>query len=307
MHVSYTVRDEKKLRVLIDTDAACEADDPFAIAHALLSPKLIVKGILAEQFGTVRNTHSTKESYDEIRRVTAAMGVDTPVYMGAAAAMRSADEYEPSDASRAIIAEALADDPRPLFVLCLGALTNVACALREKPEIAGRMTIVTIGGMGYGASVLPKQFREFNFGNDVTAANAVMGSAADVWQIPADVYSTNRVGIAELELKVLPCGAIGRHLFEQLVAYNQSEWAFWTAGESWSLGDSPAVGVALHPSCGTFEMRRAPWINEDTTNRDNPDGKMIRVYRSIDSRYILEDFFAKLKLFAQSKAALHGE
>ena len=41
---------EKKIRVIIDTDAACEADDPFAIAQALMSPKLIVKGILAEHF-----------------------------------------------------------------------------------------------------------------------------------------------------------------------------------------------------------------------------------------------------------------
>ena len=306
MQYTFTVRDDKKIRVLIDADAACEADDPFAIAHALLSPKLIVKGILAEQFGTVRNTHSTQESYDEIKRVTTVMGLDTPVYMGAAEAMRSADEYELSDASQAIIAQALADDPHPLFVLCMGALTNVACALRAKPEIADKMTIITIGGMGYGPSVLPKQFREFNFGNDVTAANIVMGSAANIWQIPADVYITNRIGIAELEVKVLPCGAIGRHLFEQLVVYNQSEWAFWTSGESWSLGDSPAIGVALHPSCGTFEMRKAPWINEDTTNRENPDGKMIRVYRSIDSRYILEDFFAKLKLFAENEATLHG-
>ncbi len=39
----FDVPDYKKIRVIIDTDAACEADDPFAIVHALLSPKLIVK------------------------------------------------------------------------------------------------------------------------------------------------------------------------------------------------------------------------------------------------------------------------
>ena len=32
---------EKIISVIIDTDAACEADDPFAIAHALMSPILI--------------------------------------------------------------------------------------------------------------------------------------------------------------------------------------------------------------------------------------------------------------------------
>ena len=44
------IPDYKKIRVIIDTDAACEADDPFAIAQALMSPKLIVRGILAEHF-----------------------------------------------------------------------------------------------------------------------------------------------------------------------------------------------------------------------------------------------------------------
>ena len=32
----FDVPQEKKLRVIIDTDAACEADDPFAIVQALL-------------------------------------------------------------------------------------------------------------------------------------------------------------------------------------------------------------------------------------------------------------------------------
>ena len=45
-----TIPENKKIRVIIDTDAACEADDPFAIVQVLLSPKLVVKGILAEHF-----------------------------------------------------------------------------------------------------------------------------------------------------------------------------------------------------------------------------------------------------------------
>ena len=36
MPLKYQVPDDKKVRVIVDSDAACEADDPFAIAHALL-------------------------------------------------------------------------------------------------------------------------------------------------------------------------------------------------------------------------------------------------------------------------------
>ena len=44
----FDVPDYKKVRVIIDTDAACEADDPYAIVQALLSPKLIVKDMIAK-------------------------------------------------------------------------------------------------------------------------------------------------------------------------------------------------------------------------------------------------------------------
>ena len=48
--LEFDVTDSKRIRVIIDTDTACEADDPFAVAHALMSPKLIVKAIVAEHF-----------------------------------------------------------------------------------------------------------------------------------------------------------------------------------------------------------------------------------------------------------------
>ncbi len=63
MGFNFTIPDYKKIRVIIDTDAACEADDPFAIVHGLLSPKLIVKGIVAEHF---KEAGSMERSYDEI-------------------------------------------------------------------------------------------------------------------------------------------------------------------------------------------------------------------------------------------------
>ena len=93
----YTVADYRKKRVIIDTDAACETDDPFAIAHALMSRMLEVKGV--------------------------------------------------------------------------GAVTNVAKALILRPDIAQKMTIVTIGGNPYGCN---NPGLEFNFGNDVRAANTIL-------------------------------------------------------------------------------------------------------------------------------------
>ena len=47
----YQIPDKKKIRVIIDSDANCECDDQYAIVHGLLTPKLQVMGIVAEQYG----------------------------------------------------------------------------------------------------------------------------------------------------------------------------------------------------------------------------------------------------------------
>ena len=292
------IPDEKKIRVIIDTDAACEADDPFAIVQALLSPKLIVKGILAEHFN---EKGSVRKSFDEIMTILDAMNLKVPVFVGEESSIDSAGWPESvSEAAEFIISEAMQDDPKPLYILCQGAITNLAAALRRKPAIKDRIKVVWIGT--HGLSDKPAPFREFNAGNDVTAANYVLESGVNLWLVPSDVYTTITVGLAELKLKVLPCGRIGKHLYENMIDYNLSPRAGWTQGESWSLGDSPAIAIAINPECGKYVYAPAPHVNEDTSSSSRSGNPVIRVYKSVDSRYILEDFFAKLQLFAAEKA-----
>ena len=286
------IPDEKKIRVIIDTDAACEADDPFAIAQALMSPKLSVKGILAEHF---RATDSTQRSYDEIRTVLDAMEIDVPVFMGQNGPLEANSSVSP--AAQFIIDEATGAGTGPLYILCQGAITNVAMALRTCPRIKEKIIIVWIGTHGIQNIGKPVPFREFNAGNDVTAANEVLQSGAKIWLIPSDVYTTINVSLAELKMKVEPYGKIGHHLYHNMIDYNLSDRAGWTQGESWSLGDSPAIAVAINPGCGKSVEAPAPFVNEETGSESRADSPVIRVYTSVDSRFILEDFFAKLKLF----------
>lgn len=291
MPIGYEVPEYKRLRVIIDTDAACEADDPFAIAHALMCKRFDVKAIFAEQFGY---PESTKKSYDEIITILEAMDISVPVFMGEEGSLRDVKGKPASEAADFLIQEAMREDDMPLFVLCLGAITNIVSAMRKRPDILNRMTIVWIGGQDFENQ--SPDIREFNSGNDIEAANEILGSGADLWLLPITVYGAMHIGLAEIQRRIAPCGKIGRHLFENMIAYNMSKGAGWTAGESWSLGDSPAVGVAMNPSCGRYIYREAPIIKEDTTYRFEQGRPKIRVYTSIDSRYILEDLIAKLEL-----------
>src|SRR5690625_7583239 len=53
-------------RVIINTDAKNEADDQFAIVHALLSETLDVRGLIAAHFGDSRSATSMLDSRAEI-------------------------------------------------------------------------------------------------------------------------------------------------------------------------------------------------------------------------------------------------
>jgi inosine-uridine nucleoside N-ribohydrolase len=55
-----------------------------------------------------------------------------------------------------IINEALRTDTKqPLYVLCGAGLTEIASALLTKPEIAGKITLIWIGGPEYSDIALP--------------------------------------------------------------------------------------------------------------------------------------------------------
>lgn len=53
-------------RAIINSDAKNEADDQFALVHALLSPSLDIRGLVAAHFGNRRTRTSMEESRAEI-------------------------------------------------------------------------------------------------------------------------------------------------------------------------------------------------------------------------------------------------
>ena len=83
-------------RVVIDTDAKNEADDQYAIVHALLSPTLDVRGIVAAHFGAERSTASMAESRAEVDLLLQLLGLEgqVPVADGAPSALP--DEVTPA-------------------------------------------------------------------------------------------------------------------------------------------------------------------------------------------------------------------
>ncbi len=295
---AFHVPPEKQVRVITDTDAKNEADDQFCIVQTLLSPKIDNVGFIGAHFGP-RVPDGMDRSCRELELIFDTMGFDKTgmIYRGAPRALPSPDEPIDSEGARLIIREAMKDDPRPLYVTFLGPLTDLASALLIEPRIAPRLTAIWIGGGPY-----PHGGVEFNMGNDINAVNAVFRSKAQVWQVPKNVYEMMPVSLAELEWRVRPCGKIGAYLCDQLDAHAQEPGpraSDFRTGESWVLGDSPAVGLILYEHRFEFDWIQAPFVTSDGAYVPDVRNRPIRVYRKIDSRLILEDLYAKLALFHQ--------
>lgn len=65
MRTTYMPNDvpaEKQIRVIMNTDVKNEADDQFALAHAFLTLRFQIKGIIAAHFGKYRVEESMLES-----------------------------------------------------------------------------------------------------------------------------------------------------------------------------------------------------------------------------------------------------
>lgn len=295
----FQVPQEKMVRVITNTDAKNEADDQFAIVQALLSPKFDNVGLIAAHFGNDRVADSMEQSYQELETILGKMNFENDGLLFHGADKPLSDKKTPvdSEGARLIIKEAMSDDPRPLFVTFLGSLTDIASAYLIEPRIANRLTVIWIGGGKY-----PSGGPEFNLGNDVNAANVVFSSNIPVWQVPKNVYEMMPVSLAELEYRVRPHGAIGRYLFDQLVEHSKEEGprnSPFRTGETWVLGDSPAVGLILYEHRFEFDWIEAPYITNEMQYVHTRLNRPIRVYKSIDSRLILEDLYCKLALFSQ--------
>lgn len=297
----YTVPAKRKIRYIIHTDCKNEADDQYTVVHALMLEKLDVCGIIAGHFDKANYNrfpeHTTANaSYDEIKKLLHLMGLEKeyPVYLGSNTALE--DEKLPivTEGAKFIVAEAMKDDRRPLYIGMQGAVTDLACAILMEPRICERMTCIWIGGGDY-----PDGGGEFNLAQDIKAANIVFGSSMEVWQIPRGVYKQFGTSLAELQMKVRPCGEIGKYLFEQMAEFNQQMVTFdtWPHGEIWTLGDEGCTCALLEEAerDDGYEMIEAPLIAEqDMTYSFGTGNRAIRVYHKMDVRLDLEDLFARL-------------
>ena len=189
---------------VLDTDTYNEIDDQFALSLMVKSPeKIILKGIYAAPFHNSRSSgpaDGMEKSYDEIMKLLSLMDREDLkglVKKGSPSYLPGETEAVESPAARDLVKLASGYTPdKPLYIVSIGAITNIASALIMKPEIRDRIVIVWLGGHALNWP----DTNEFNMKQDVAAARVVFGCGAALVQFPCmGVVSSFRISGPELD------------------------------------------------------------------------------------------------------------
>ena len=218
---------------VLDTDAYNEVDDQYAISYLLKSPDRVnVKAIYAAPFSNPKSDYNPEKgmelSYREIKTLLSLIKRIVPLYYGSNSFLSHESSPVISDAAKDLAERAMCyTSEKPLYVVAIGAITNVASAILLNPEIVDRIVVVWLGGHArhFGDT------KEFNMFQDIASARVVMGSGAPFIQLPCmGVVSEFRLSGAEIEKWLLNKTPLSTYLGE----YTKKEANSYAKGRPWT-------------------------------------------------------------------------
>lgn len=247
-----------RIDVVLDTDTYNEIDDQFALSYMVRSDeKLNVKAIYAAPFFN-RHSSSPKDgmekSYLEILKLLKLLKAEIPTYKGSENYLKDENSAVDSPAANDLVERAKNySSENPLYVVAIGAITNVASAIIKAPEIIDNIVVVWLGGHAHHYTYTG----EFNMRQDYAAARVVMKSGVAFVQLPAvgvvDHFTVSRV---EFEKYFL-----GRNeLSDYLASYTISQLDYERNSDMWSkvVWDVTAIGWLLNDDNRFMQYRIIP-------------------------------------------------
>lgn len=248
-------------RILLDVDTG--TDDALAIMFAVKHPDIDVRAITCVD----GNTTLPNVVSNTLRILDVLEAPEIPVAAGATRPLvaepselpasihgndgladlplpPSARALQPVHAVELMRRELLASD-KPLTIVPVGPLTNIALLLRMHPELAPRIgRIVFMGGSAWRGNMTPTA--EFNVHHDPEAAHIVLTSGVPLTMYGLDVFEIVAMDPERIEA----LGASPAHLHQTaaaLLRYHSNR------DEHGTIGDAGALCALVRPGLFTFE------------------------------------------------------
>lgn len=265
-------------RLIIDTDPGQDIDDLLALAFALQRPELDVRAITTVTQPADKRARLVKRLLRHLDRsdIPVAAGMPWPMRPVPEAERRWLDDprntlnhyafAEPEDArddpgpeqAVDLIIRTVEAHPGEIVLACLAPLTNIACALRQKPAIAGKIKAIAMMG---GEVALNRA--EHNVAFDYVAAEIVLAAGIPLAMGTWDV--TRRFVLMPED-----CARFGQSQKPLCQALGQA-MALWHPAQSWKPGP---VMYDLFPIAWAFD--RSYYITKPMSIRVETRGEFTR-------------------------------
>lgn len=281
------------VHMVLDTDTFNEIDDQFALVYSLLSPEVKVEAVYAAPFHNNRSTgpgDGMEKSFEEILRIlkTMSIGAEGFAFRGSPDFLRDPKQPHRSPAALDLVARAKnygSEDP--LYVVAVGAITNVASAILIDPDITRSIVVVWLGGNGHN---WPNQ-REFNFQQDLKASRLLFDCGVPIVQLPCTPVVTHfTTTVPEMERYLSGQGETAEYLLKIFKEYHKDHFA-------WSkvLWDMTAVAWVVDPRRLPSNLVHTPIVTDQFTFSVDQSRHLMRAVFFLDRDAIFRDFFTKVR------------
>jgi len=282
--------DNQKVDVILDTDIYNECDDQFALSYLIKSKDLFnIEAITVAPYSHTKRNVKVKDgqelSYNEILKICNWLNFKTnnKVFKGSMDYIQNGYD-ETNDAVNKIIEIALKNNKT--YILGIGAITNIALAIKKEPQIVNKIEIIWLGGneLGYIDNL------EYNFRQDVEAVKIVFESEVKLTILPCkNIVSELRIDINTLKKYLKNKSELCNYLIERF--YNDG---YHGIQESRVIWDISVIAYMINKNW--FETKRisCPNVREDTSYETTNNRHNITFVSKLDRNKIYEDLFLKL-------------
>jgi purine nucleosidase len=278
-----------KLNVILDTDTYNECDDQFALTYMLKSLDVFnIEAITIAPYShnslrKVSVPEGQENSYAEVLKICDWLNfnANNKVFKGSMDYIQNGYSEE-NLAVKKIIEIALKNDKT--YIMAIGAITNIALAIKNDPRIIDRIEIIWLGGneIGYANNL------EFNFKQDIEAVKIVFNSGVKLTVIPCQkVASVLRIDIDTLN-KNMPNNIINKYLKDKF--YNDG---YHGIQESRVIWDISVIAYLINKEWFETKEVSCPNINDDTSYEMTKNIHTLSFVTKINRDSIYNDLFKK--------------
>lgn len=281
---------KEKLNVILDTDTYNECDDQFALAYMLKSQDIFnIEAVTIAPFSHKAKNVTVEEgqelSYKEILKICKWLNFDTTNKVFKGSMNYIVNGYnEENDAVNKIIEIALKNEKT--YIMAIGAITNIALAIKKEPKIIERIEVIWLGGHSF----LQKDNLEFNFKQDIDAVRIVFNSKVKLTVIPCkNVASNLRTTIYELNYYLKDKSKLCNYLIDRF--YNDG---YHGIQERRTIWDISVIAYMINKEWFTGREISCPIIKDDTSYELTNNNHKITMIDWIDIDKVYTDLFQKL-------------